>query len=80
MILLVLGFAEGVLQTRRLRIDDNRALRLPTVTSIAGGRLRVQVNNDGGLTILLGRDGKAKRKRRFPGSTFLRDEGESLHV
>jgi hypothetical protein len=54
----LLRFAEGVLKPCGLRIYDDGTLRLPSVAPVAGGRLWVQVNNDGGLSVLLGRDGK----------------------
>jgi hypothetical protein len=36
----------------RLRIDDDRAVRCPAVFPVAGGRLRIKIDDQGGVSHL----------------------------
>ena len=66
-------------QPGRLRIDDDRAVRLASIAPFAQADLRVDVDRRRDLSRHFGGDGKERHQRGFAGSSLLPDHGDGLH-
>ena len=70
---------EGVLQARRLNVDDHGIGHLPSVPPSARARLRVGIQHDDSLPSAARFHRKRQRETRFARASLLREEGDDLH-
>ena len=67
------------IQARCRRAGDDGGLRLPQITPLCSGGLRVQVRQHGSEPGPLSRHRQRNGQRGFPGTTLLRNEPYGLH-